>query len=511
MRAAARLLPPAALAWGAAALVAWVCDDAYISFRASHHWLLGHGPVFNVGERVVAFTHPLWLALVTAAAALSGEHYVTAIALGLALTALTLGALARLPGAAAGAPALLGLAASKAFAEFSTSGLENSLAHALLALAAVALSRPALGPGALRGVALALGLLPLVRPDLGLITLPPGLLLLHLAPGHRGALLLGLLGPGAAAALGMLIWSGFPYPNTAAAKLGHADLPWRALMGWRYLEASLRWDPITPAAVALGLGRALLRARAPGGAGLGALALGALLYALYPFWMGGDFMSGRFYTAPLVVAVAGLLIGDPDAPPRGVGRPGAALFGALALAAGLLNPVGPWRAGRAFHVPNWDDAGIADERGWYYPHLGLWPMLAEGRDPPKPGGPRRPGEPAVRMGKAIGLDAYMAGPGVHLVDAYALCDPLLARIPSDEVRARPGHWIRPVPAGYRETLLTGQPHFTDPEVAALWADLQLATRGPLLAPGRAAALLRLNLRGRTAPIRGVPPARGPGG
>ena len=46
---------------------AWLSDDAYISFRAADNILNGYGPVWNVGERVQAFTHPLWLAISTLA------------------------------------------------------------------------------------------------------------------------------------------------------------------------------------------------------------------------------------------------------------------------------------------------------------------------------------------------------------------------------------------------------------------------------------------------------------
>ena len=113
------------------------------------------------------------------------------------------------------------------------------------------------------------------------------------------------------------------------------------------------------------------------------------------------------------------------------------------------------------------------------------------------------------MGKAIGMDAYMAGPQIHLVDAYALCDPLLARIPSDETIGRPGHWIRPVPRGYLETLKTGTNLLEDPVLARLWEDIHLATRAPLATPGRPAAILRLLDLQRTEPIEGVPPMRAP--
>src|SRR5215204_6026175 len=41
----------------------WVNEDAFINFRVVDQVLAGHGPVFNDGERVEAFTSPIWLAV----------------------------------------------------------------------------------------------------------------------------------------------------------------------------------------------------------------------------------------------------------------------------------------------------------------------------------------------------------------------------------------------------------------------------------------------------------------
>src|SRR5215217_3467308 len=41
----------------------WVNEDAFINFRVVDQLLAGNGPVFNQGERVEAFTSPLWLAV----------------------------------------------------------------------------------------------------------------------------------------------------------------------------------------------------------------------------------------------------------------------------------------------------------------------------------------------------------------------------------------------------------------------------------------------------------------
>jgi len=480
-----------------AARVAWVCDDAYITFRTIDHWQLGYGPVWNVDERVQTYTHPIWMVLLTGLSALTGELYFTAIAAGLALSAVALAALIRQPDTHLTWPVVLALGASKAWSEFATSGLENALSYAIIAGAVVTLGRPVLTPRRQLLGALLLGIAPLSRPDLALVVLPPALLLVATTRGAWPILAAGTL-PGLAWTTFATVYYGSPLPNTALAKLGHAPLSQNVGQGLLYLRNSLALDPVLLPVCGIGAIVALLHARTrPVHA---AFMAGAVTYIAYTVSIGGDFMSGRFLAVPLLVAVAVLLA---------TGRRWVGIVGIAAVGLSLTSSAGPLRTSTAFHVPDWDDAGIADERGWYFPHLGLAPILDEQRDPPKPGRNRRAGEGRVRMGKAIGMDAYMAGPHVHLVDAYALCDPLLSRIPSDETLGRPGHWIRPVPRGYLDTLKSGENRLEDPEVAQLWTDVALATRAPLLAPGRAAAIWRLMWSGRTAPITGVSPTDRP--
>src|SRR5262245_28030247 len=44
------------------ALIPFAAEDAYITFRFAEHWAHGLGPVYNVGERVMGFSSPLWTA-----------------------------------------------------------------------------------------------------------------------------------------------------------------------------------------------------------------------------------------------------------------------------------------------------------------------------------------------------------------------------------------------------------------------------------------------------------------
>lgn len=49
-----------AVAAAMAVRYAWICDDAFISFRYARHLVEGHGLVFNPGERVEGMTNLLW-------------------------------------------------------------------------------------------------------------------------------------------------------------------------------------------------------------------------------------------------------------------------------------------------------------------------------------------------------------------------------------------------------------------------------------------------------------------
>jgi arabinofuranosyltransferase len=48
-------------------------EDAFINFRVVDQVFAGHGPVFNAGQRVEAFTSPLWLAVLVAGRAVFGN------------------------------------------------------------------------------------------------------------------------------------------------------------------------------------------------------------------------------------------------------------------------------------------------------------------------------------------------------------------------------------------------------------------------------------------------------
>src|SRR5512140_3383387 len=132
-----RVLPAALVLLYAAvvARTAWISDDAAITMRVVLHFAHGWGPNYNIAERVQAYTHPLWFLLIALANGALGNVFAATFALSflLAIAAFLLAAkTSQSTGwAAIGGLVLIG---SKAFVDYSTSGLENPLAYVLLAL-----------------------------------------------------------------------------------------------------------------------------------------------------------------------------------------------------------------------------------------------------------------------------------------------------------------------------------------------------------------------------------------
>ena len=514
----AAALAAAALLFGVAlARTAWVTDDAFITLRTIDNLLAGYGLRWNVAERVQDFTHPLWLGVVTLFYAATRAPFASALAAGLVVSLAGAGLIAwrYRHDPVRAALVLSALTFSKAYVDFSTSGLENPLTHLLLfgfAMVTLDSSRDSRVPPAAAG-ALVSGLA-LTRPDAVVLVLPALATSRYRSTDVRR--LAAGLSPWLLWEAFSLVYYGALVPNTALAKLGsgvpRGEL---ALQGLAYLGDSLRRDPITLVVIAAGAAAGVLR----GGRPARALAAGIALHLAYVVSIGGDFMTGRFLTPALALSV--VLLAETGLPSSRRVR--------LAAAAGIAVLGLPFARATVLSGPTYGDRapiavgahGIADERGFYFAYAGAW------NGSPEPGRPTtalsfvragldlKAAHATIATLDAIGFAGYLAGPATHIVDTLALADPFLARLPM--VRRAPppfaapgsdwriGHFERAVPAGYLATIATGEDHLADPALKALWADVALATRAPLLAPGRASAIARLLLR--RPPVRERPPYR----
>ena len=471
---------------------AWYSDDAYITFRAVENFVAGFGPRWNPDERVQAFTHALWFFVVSAVRAASGELYysVYGLSIGLTLAAITVVIQRVAASAWHGVYAAAALLSSRAFIDYSTSGLENPLTNLLLAAFVLVYLAPGLNRAAPR-LAWLSGLAALLmtnRLDTGLLVLP----VVAVEAWHIGwrsfpSLCVGFL-PLVAWETFSLIYYGFPVPNTVYAKLP-PNLALRDFLpqGALYFRDSLTNDPVTlPVMAAAIVGPLLVGPRR-----LWPFSVGLAISLVWVLRVGGDFMSGRFFASPFLMAVAvSSRIGNP-------GRRLVPLLAAVAVSAlGFMSPYPPLLANGSFDGRVEPPSGITDERRWYYQNSGL--LRDKNLDAPLSTRRQEHVRRALVRGlrvtttTAIGFAGYFAGRQLHIVDPVALADPLLSRLPT-AVPWRIGHFQREVPAGYMDTLGTGRNVIADPGVAMFYDQLALVTRGPLWTRDRWAAIVRMNL------------------
>ena len=503
---------------------AWVCDDAFVGFRTVDNFVRGYGLTWNTFERVQSFTDPLFLLLLSAIYPFTRELYYTSMFFSLALSAATVALFAgKIARSRTGA--LLGvlvLTFSIAFVDYSTSGLENPLTHLIVALFLwVYLTREAgdhlgtepsgrVNPNAVPCLLSFLAAMGMVnRADTVLLFLPP---LLHTFWRRRTWRCLTAMALGSFPFLAWvgfaLFYYGFPFPNTAYAKLnnGVGLLPLVARGGY-YLWNSVKWDPITMVTIVCSLGFACWRrstARV-------CAALGILMYVLYVVRVGGDFMSGRFLTAPLLAAV--VLLGSARRISARVWVP--ALLAIAVL--GFLARTPTVLSGAKFGLTHKEamamivaEHGVADERAFYYPGTGLLRALQQsGKEfPDFPwadyGRQMRVAVTAVQaefpevqpvaVEGNVGMPGYYAGPNVRIVDPLALTDAFLARLPPiPDPYWRMGHFRRLFPAGYLQTVRSSHNTLRDPGLAEYYDHFALITQGDLFDLRRLAAIWNMNL------------------
>jgi arabinofuranosyltransferase len=501
-RARQASLAVASLLVGYATFVnAWCGDDPYITLRTVDNAIRGYGLTWNPYERVQVFTDPLWALLLTGTYAVTREGYFTtmfaSLALSVAVVAVLHFAARDRPWWASTLAALL-LVGSKAYVDYSTSGLENPLTHLLVALFFARFlfddERVDWTEARVTWLVLLATLVYLNRADAVLAVAPALAWVLWdaRALGRRAAraLVVGALPAFAWTALA-LVYYGFPFPNTAYAKLngGHL-LGWVHPNGIAYFANSLRVDPLTltlvGATIALG-------ARAALGSRSRRIALlpiaGAAAYLVYVMRIGGDYMSGRLFALPMLLAVIAIL--------RLVRDWRAGLTIALAgTVLAVLGPRTPLASAGAYAPIPIDRTHIRDERGDYFPRSGL--LLVLGQHRPDPGYTRPTGDspdaPQTLVWGAIGYYGFTRGPAWDTIDNLGLSDPLLARLQGrrlDEAWGR-GHLFRDIPAGYIESVEMGENRIVDPALHEYFDRLLLVTTGPLWRWDRFRAIWEMN-------------------
>ncbi len=465
-------------------------DDAYIKLRTVDNFINGYGLTWNISERVQPYTHPLWMFLLSFVYFFTREAYYTTIILSLVISfaAVVLYTYKIVRIRSIAILGILILILSRAFTDYSTSGLENPLSNLCLIIFFIIYFEPENRINKVFSLSLVASLGALNRMDALLIYLPSLLVVFWRNRGWKTFWLM------SAGQIPLLLWFGFslfyygfPFPNSAYAKL-NTGIPISDLIhqGSLYFENSIRTDPITLIIIMMGaLAPLVLRDKR-----LLPLSAGILLYLLYVLRIGGDFMSGRFFALPLLASLIVLTMLF-SKPLKRVYLISAVI---LIVILGFSSPSPTYRIIQEEETEF--DAGIADERAFYHSYTGIFPVhdktSISDHDWAVEGTLNSERIKPVLRG-AIGLYGYYAGPKVHIIDRHGLADPLLSRLHINLNNPwRIGHFKRPIPPGYFETVKTGKNVIENPDVKKIHDEIKLITRGDLFDPQRLLAIWRIN-------------------
>jgi arabinofuranosyltransferase len=291
-------------------------DDAYISFRYAQNLARGHGLVWNVGERVMGYSNPLWVWLLALGEWLGVGSPLGARVLGVLTSFATLALMAAhfarvSPRLLPAAVALSLVAANGVVALWTFGGLEGPLLNLLLVravLLAIELD-PRAKPRAWLELGGCLGLCGMTRPEAIIYAAPVCLfLLVRRVPLARVAMVASVA---AALYAGLLVWQyayyGDPLPNTYYAKKQFLSWPLIA-RGLEYTELYLKAYLGLPLLVCLVWSWPRVRQ----GASRGLLPLAIVLtFALFYLSIGGDaLVYFRMWqvTVPLVALLSAELV-----------------------------------------------------------------------------------------------------------------------------------------------------------------------------------------------------------
>ncbi|MDD5426568.1 MAG: hypothetical protein PHN52_08810 [candidate division Zixibacteria bacterium] len=476
---------------------AWLGDDAFITFRVVDNFINGYGLTWNPGERVQVYTHPLWLFLLSGIYFFTREIFLTSLFVSMAVTVVAAGIFA-FKIARDYRAAMLGLGlmlVSKTFIDYSSSGLENPLNHLLIIVFFYFYVKGAIDRRTLFRLTLVTSLAALNRFDTIVLFLPLLVYYFFKIPGkleNFKTIMYGL-SPLILWECFSLFYYGFPFPNTAFAKLSTGLDHWSLLsQGARYLNHFFLRSPVSFLAIVMAV---IFNLRYRGNRSF-YLMLGMVLYLLYVVKIGGCFMTGRFFSAPFILSLLILLQYQLDRSHRIRW----VMVGILILG-GLFWPRSPLWSGAGYgtgpEIKDWY-RGISDERAAYFQSNSLLNVRFSDSLPDTEWA--KQGREAAQKGEklvtrcGIGQFGFSAGPEVHILDCHALTDPLLARLPITAFKGwRIGHFRRVVPEGYEATLLSGENQLHDKDLARYYEVLRFIVRGPLFSSKRLWETMKMNL------------------
>ena len=482
---------------------AWFCDDAFITYRTMDNFVHGYRLTWNTYERVQAYTHPLWLFLLIPFYAVTNEIYITVITISVVLSAFALFFLYKtvddkkrliVP--------LVALAFSSAYINFSTSGLGNALLNFLCSLLLFIYVKRSAARHFNVLIFLISSLIGFTRLDALLFVLPTVIYVFITDKRKFGKKIPGLLlgfSPLILWELFSLFYYGFPFPNTFYAKL-NAGMPLTDYLhrGVVYFVDTVTRDPITALGLVTGVASLFFLSKR-----LKPVSMGVILYFLYVFYIGGDFMSGRMYATLFFMAMSLLALTRVQIKDWQV----VSLSAVLVIVGFFADCPTPFLTS-VKPISN-TVYRIMDERRFFQAGTGLfrnnrfntniemngniwsfggysWIIKERAADTVKVM------DPITRV--STGFLGYYGGPELKVIDQVGLSDPLLARLPAiKNPDWRMGHLLRDVPAGYAASIVNPDAKISDSNLEKYNEHLKVLTQGHLFSASRILEIIRFNL------------------
>ncbi|VVB75586.1 Uncharacterised protein [Candidatus Tiddalikarchaeum anstoanum] len=496
---------------------AWVTDDAFITFRYVNNFVNGYGLVYNIGERVQGYTHPLWLGLLIIGGLIKIDLFYWSIFIGLLFNCLTVYFFAKLIEKSKLFYFLLTfflitIYTCSSFVDFQTSGLENSLTNFLL----IMLVSSVINKNKLLTSCLYIGLLLLNRLDLIFIVFP---VLLYLFFSSNEKLteriiqtLKGLL-PIIIWEVFSIIYYGFLFPNTKYAKAGAYPLNLALDLGFFYLKDFVTWEIMPSAIFVLCLILLIIftlidkfaiyfKKNTHLTSDLIVFLIGAVLQLNYVIFLGGDFMRGRFLLPSffLVITLVSAMISKINVKLL-LDKEKTSIFLLILFILCFLSKENA--ESFVYHYPH---NGVVSERDYWWETNSLWNRLSNGSyniNAPKmqkiynfeaEGSYLRNqaiNGTIVTKQKSIGMLGFFAGPNVTVLDYFGLTDAFIARTPVSLNIIRVGHVRHFIPEEYfleRENNTVIE-NWENPELKNLWKDIRVITQGPIFSIGRIESII----------------------
>lgn len=457
----------------------WISDDGVIFFRVVENFLDGNGLSFNANERVNPCTSVFWTIYLIPFVYVFEYLGLSIMTSSLVFLVLTLKFMERnlSEGQFLTMSFLLGL--SNVFLEFSSSGLETPAVFFFSLCFALFASKKNFN-GYFYGVCF---LMFMTRMDMILLIIPSilgsikaiGFRRFFVATIHY--FLLAILW-----FLFSLFYYGWPLPNTFYAKITpYIDASSYFKQGTLYLFDFFLYDPVSSLAMILGIAYFLTQKQFD-------LFLGMLLHILYILKVGGDFMTGRFFSAETILGIYALTnyLSSYDLKTK--------------LSVAVISTILSLTSGASLHLDGFVEdkecvkpSGVAFERKCYRMKDTGWGKESKAGifywkwEKFKNQQLRSNVKIKSDLVGTLGRNGFK-NPLVRIRDIVALSDPFLARLPISPYQGRyfspqdwwrSGHLVRLVPIGYYKSLVENQNYIAEESLAKYYDIINFMISGPL--------------------------------